>query len=144
MAQSALGVVQEHMSEVVRLLTDGDAEGGARRFVETIAFGPGAWKELPQATRETFVFNAPTWLDEFRDPEALEIDLEQLTDFSAPALLTVGGTSPGFFSLVVERVAKVLNHIERHEFVDAGHVPHMSHPDEYVDVVTRFAESSAT
>jgi hypothetical protein len=32
---------------VVKLLESGDVPGGTCLFVETIAFGPGAWDKLP-------------------------------------------------------------------------------------------------
>ncbi|WP_420404223.1 alpha/beta fold hydrolase [Nisaea sp.] len=142
-ARSMLVAVQERIAAVVELLTAGDFTGGARQFVETIAFGPGAWENLPQATRDTFVFNAPTWLDEVRDPDALEIDLNCLRKFSAPALLTVGEQSPPFFPLVVDRIADALAQAERYTFAEAGHVPHLSHPEEHVRVVAGFIQGAA-
>jgi len=142
-AKPALGAVQDRFSAVVRLLTAGDAAGGARQFVETIAFGPGAWQELPEEVRNTFVFNAPTWLDEVRDPEAMEIDLARLHGFSAPTLLTIGEQSPPFFALVVARVAGALPHAVRQTYPGAGHVPHLSHPEEYARVVTEFIKGAA-
>lgn len=137
-AKAALTLLQERMSAVVSRLMGGDWTEGARAFVETIAFGPGAWPELPEDVRETFVFNAPTWLDETRDPDALEIDLTGLRGFAAPALLTVGDQSAPFFPLVVDRIASVMPRAERRTYAGAGHVPHLSHPDEYVRVVTEF------
>ncbi len=142
-AQSMLVAVQERIAAVVELLVDGDFTGGARLFVETIAFGPGAREKLPQTTRDTFVFNAPTWLDEVRDPDALEIDLGHLRTFSAPVLLTDGGQSPPFFPLVVDRIAEALARAERHTFPEAGHVPHLSHPEEHVRVVASFIQGAA-
>ena len=142
-AEAALGAVQDRISAVVRLLTAGDSAGGARQFVETIAFGPGAWQELPEELRDTFVFNAPTWLDEVRDPEAMEIDLARLRGFPAPALLTMGEQSPPFFALVVGRVARALSHAITQTYPGAGHVPHMSHSAKYVCVVTEFIEGAA-
>jgi pimeloyl-ACP methyl ester carboxylesterase len=142
-AQSVLVAVQQRMGAVVELLTAGDFAGGARQFVETVAFGPGAWESLPQATRDTFVFNAPTWLDEVRDPDALEIDIGRLRQFSAPALLTVGGQSPPFFPVVVERIAGALAQAERHTFAEAGHVPHLSHSEEHIRVVAGFIQGAA-
>lgn len=139
-AQKPLSAVRERISAVVSLLTAGDFKGGAQRFVETIAFGPGAWSELPDEVRETFVFNAPTWLDEIRDPEALEIDLSGLGAFSAPALLTNGDQSPPFFPLVVERIAAVMPNATTRTYHGAGHVPHLSHSEEYVRSVTGFAK----
>ena len=53
--QPALAVVRQRIEAVASLLRSGDMTGGARRFVESIAFGPGAWNQLPQATRDTFV-----------------------------------------------------------------------------------------
>jgi pimeloyl-ACP methyl ester carboxylesterase len=137
-ASRALAAAQERISAVVSLLTTGEATKGAQLFVETIAFGPGAWAELPQQVRETFVFNAPTWLDEVHDAEALQIDLTGLRRFPAPALLTIGGQSAPFFPPVVNRVAAAISHAETRTYAGAGHVPHLSHPEEYVRVVTEF------
>jgi pimeloyl-ACP methyl ester carboxylesterase len=52
--------------------------------------------------------------------------------------LTVGGQSPPFFPAVVSRIASVLPHSARHSYERAGHVPHQSHPDEFVDVLRGF------
>lgn len=139
---SALAAVKERIAAVVALLEAGENEAGARRFVETIAFGPGAWDQLPQETRDIFVFNAPTWLDEQREPGWMALDLERLAALSAPALLSFGGESPPFFPLVVQRIAEVLPHARQNVFQQAGHVPHLSHPAEYVRVVTGFLQSA--
>jgi pimeloyl-ACP methyl ester carboxylesterase len=139
-AKQALAAVQERISAVVSLLTAGDSRAGARQFVETIAFTPGAWQELREAVRETFIFNAPTWLDEVHDPDALELDLSALSGFSAPALLTIGDQSAPFFPLVVDRIAAAMPRASLRTYAGAGHVPHLSHPEEYVRVVTDFAK----
>jgi pimeloyl-ACP methyl ester carboxylesterase len=141
--QPALAAVRERIAAVVAMLEAGQLEAGARRFVDTIAFGPGAWDQLPQATRDTFVFNAPTWLDEQREPGWMALDLERLSEFSAPALLSFGGQSPPFFPLVVQRIAKAMPNARQSVFQQAGHVPHLSHPAEYVRVVKGFIESLA-
>jgi pimeloyl-ACP methyl ester carboxylesterase len=142
-AKDALAAVQERISGVASLLAAGDWEGGARQFVETIAFGPGAWPELPREVRETFIFNAPTWLDEVRDPEALRIELSDLSRFAAPALMTVGDQSAPFFPLVVGLVAAAMPQATIQTFTGAGHVPHLSHPGEYVGMITEFMTGRA-
>jgi pimeloyl-ACP methyl ester carboxylesterase len=111
--------------------------------VETIAFGPGAWAELPQHVKETFVSNAPTFLDEALDPEVSTIDVARLQRFAAPALLTIGDQSAPFFATVVDRIAAMMPHARRKTYAGAGHVPHLSHPEEYVRVVTEFLEGCA-
>jgi pimeloyl-ACP methyl ester carboxylesterase len=51
-------MVRQRIGAVVEMLRAGDMEGGARQFVETIAFGPGMWDRLSPEMRRTFVFNA--------------------------------------------------------------------------------------
>lgn len=119
-------------------LSAGDMAGGARRFVEDIAFGPGAWDQLPSEARETFVANASTFLDETGDPEGLTLELATLKRFDRPALITQGDAGPPMFAPIVERVASAISTASRHTFSGAGHVPHMTHPDDYVGVVSDF------
>src|SRR5437870_2642402 len=77
--EPALAEVQRRVDAVVRLLEAGDNKNAARLFVDTIAFGPAAWDEqLTPQRRDVFIANAQTWLDEVRDPDALQMDLEAL------------------------------------------------------------------
>ena len=82
--QVVLAEMRKRIEAVVGSLKAGDHAGGARLFVETIALGPGGWDQLPARIRQTFVFNAPTWLDEVQDPEALTLDLTRLATFTRP------------------------------------------------------------
>jgi pimeloyl-ACP methyl ester carboxylesterase len=138
--EPALGEVRHRIDAVVALLEDGDHPSAARLFVETIAFGPGAWDEqfTPQM-RDVFITNAPTWLDEVRDPDFLEMDLDALASFDKPALLTSGTESAPFFGPVVDIVAQALPRSERVVIDGADHVPHISIPERYVDLVRTFA-----
>ena len=137
-AKKSLAAVEQRISAVVSLLEAGERTTGARQFVETIAFGPGAWSGLPREVKDTFVSNAATWLDEVNDKDALEMDLDGLRGFTAPALLTMGDQSPPFFPPVVERVAAAMPRAEMRTYAGAGHVPHVSHPEQYVRVVAEF------
>jgi pimeloyl-ACP methyl ester carboxylesterase len=142
-AREVLETFRERSRVVVDLLEKGQTESGARQFIETIAFGPGAWEELPAEVRRSVLFNAPTFLDEQRDPEWLAIDLERLSGFSPPMLLTQGEQSEPFFLLVVEQVARALPRAKRQTLPGAGHVPQLSHPDEYVEAVASFIHDRA-
>jgi pimeloyl-ACP methyl ester carboxylesterase len=133
-----LQAVSERIRGVVELLTAGDMAGGACRFVEDIAFGPGAWGQLPPQAQATFIANAPTWLDETRDPDALTLDLTTLTSFERPTLVTQGDASPPMFKPIAQRVADAISTASRHTFTGAGHVPHMTHPDDYIKTVSSF------
>ncbi len=137
-AARALAAIRERIAAVMSLLAAGHTAEGARQFVEAIAFGPGAWAALPEKVRDTFVFNAPTWLDEMHDADALEIYPTDLRRLAAPALLTIGDESAPFFPAVVNRLAAALPIARTHIYRGAGHVPHLSHPEEYVRAVTDF------
>lgn len=138
--EPALMEVQRRIGAVVELLERGDHERAARLFVDTIAFGPDAWdSQLTPEMRETFIANAPTFLDEARDPDALEMDLESLAGFDKPALLTSGTASAPFFAPVVDLIASRMPRSDRVTIDGADHVPHVSVPERYVELVTTFA-----
>ena len=61
---------------------------------------------------------------------------------NAPVLLSEGDQSPPFASLIVDELAQVLPNSTRYSFPKAGHVPHMTHPDEYVDMILEFVGNS--
>jgi pimeloyl-ACP methyl ester carboxylesterase len=126
---------------VVKKLEAGDRAGGARQFVETIAFGPGAWDKLSPQLRETFISNADTWLDEMRDPQGLMIDVNALSQFRKPVLLSYGGKSAPFFKPIVEKLAGAISGSRLDVYPDDGHTPHISNSDEFVLRVTAFAKS---
>ncbi|MEU8518013.1 alpha/beta hydrolase [Streptomyces sp. NBC_01216] len=119
-------------------LRRGEYEQGARLFVEEVTLGPGMWDQLPEHLRASFVTHAGTWLDEQTDPGWADLDLDGLSACAAPVLLSGGGTSPRWCSVVLERLAAALPQARRHLFEGAGHVPHVTHPQEYAETVIRF------
>ncbi|HUF65269.1 MAG TPA: alpha/beta hydrolase [Gemmatimonadaceae bacterium] len=137
-ARAALDEVREHMAAAAALLAGGAMEAGTRHFVETIAAGPGGWERIPPDMRQSYVFNAPTWLDETRDPGALAVDLSTLRRFPGPVRLTVGEKSPSFFRPVVDVIARNLTQADVHTFAGAGHAPHISHSGQYLEALTTF------
>src|SRR6185503_13755479 len=89
------------IASVVSKLEAGEHEAGAREFVDEVALGPGTWDQLPGEAHEMFVRNAPTFLDESRDPNALAVDLSAVSSLEHPILLTEGDESPPFYSKVI-------------------------------------------
>jgi pimeloyl-ACP methyl ester carboxylesterase len=137
-AQTLLEAVNSHIYAVAGLIEKGKEEEAAQLFVETIAIGPGAWKQLPQPIQQTFIYNAPTFLDETLDSESLYINTDQLSSFDKPALLSCGTESPPFFTMVVEQLLKAIPNARKIIFEGAGHVPHLSNPEQYIDVLKDF------
>jgi pimeloyl-ACP methyl ester carboxylesterase len=142
--EPALIESRPRIDAVAKLLRDGEHAGAARLFVDTIAFGPGAWDDqLTPQMRDTFVGNAPTYLDELDDPDALQFDLDALAGFDRPALLTSGTESAPFFSPVVDKVAKALPRAKRVTIDGADHVPHISVPERYLELVHTFISAQS-
>ena len=67
-----LASLAEEENEVMAIVADsiaaGNHAGGAEQFIEHV-LGPGGWTELSPEYRSTFIENAPTFLDEWRDPD---------------------------------------------------------------------------
>jgi pimeloyl-ACP methyl ester carboxylesterase len=124
---------------VLEQVSQGDAAAAAERFVETVAIGPGGWEQLPPNLRQTFIENASTFLDESHDPAWFSIDLEALSRFTQPVLLTQGEQSPPFFPAIVSKVEAALPQAEVRTFAGASHIPHLSHPQEFAETLLAFA-----
>lgn len=135
--------VRERLLAVVARIRDGDSEGAARQFFESVAFGPGIWEELSEDARRTIVFNAPTFLDEFNDADAFMLDVAELSRIDRPVLLTQGGQSPPVFGPILDLLAAALPAATRHTFKGAGHVPQLTHPEQFVRVISDFAQRPA-
>ncbi|GAA4931286.1 alpha/beta fold hydrolase [Streptomyces coeruleoprunus] len=135
-----MAATAERIDAVLALLQAGETEAGARRFVEEVAFGPGAWEQLPQRLRDTFLRNAATFSDEQADPHWASLDLARLGGYTGPALLTRGTESPPWFGVIVDRLAEALPGARTHVFQGAGHIPHVTHPEQYAERVTAFLD----
>lgn len=149
-----LGMVRDHpvaaataqrIGPVIAMLQSGKTEQGAREFVNSVALGPGEWEKLPLPIQQSFVFNASTFLDEISEPgnDAFTVDCERLAEFRRPVLITQGGRSPSFYSLILEKLDAALPNAQSYIFREAGHVPHMSHPDEFAEKIGKFIESAS-
>jgi pimeloyl-ACP methyl ester carboxylesterase len=123
-------------------IASGDHEGGARLFIEH-ELGSGSWSQLPPDFRATLIENAPTFLDESRDSDQYAFDPAWLADFHRPVMLTMGSESPPTYAGVVSRLADALPAVEVERFEGAGHIPHMTHPDEYIETTRDFIRRNA-
>jgi pimeloyl-ACP methyl ester carboxylesterase len=131
-----LEAVNRRVDHVIELLDAGYDEAGARLFVETVARRPGAWEEeLTPELRKVFIGNAPTFLDESRDPDWQRLDLDQLRHFDRPGLLTAGTASPPFLSAIVDAIASALPRLQIETIEGADHAPHQTTTKQYVDLV---------
>ncbi len=136
--EDAVAALVAGIQPVLERLAAGEWEDGARRFAEQI-FGPGTWDTvIPTEIKRTMIANGPTFLDEQRDADAVWLDADALADVTAPTLLSTGGRSDPAFAVVADRLAARLPDVERLTLPEAGHVPHRTHPAEYVALLTEF------
>ncbi len=137
-SQAMLQQGAKSLESVGRRLAEGDYEGAARQFVEEVAVGPGAWETiLPPEVRAMFVRNAPTFLDELRDPAQFSIDEDALRRLGMPVHLTQGSESPPSFPRVIDRLIELIPGASRETIEGAAHLPHMTTPEAYVAATAR-------
>jgi hypothetical protein len=89
-----------------------------------------------------FIRNAPTFLDEARDPKGQRLDLDQLRRPDRPVLLTKGSASPPFLIGIVDTIASLLPRLEIETIEGADHAPHQTTPKQYIDLVRRFVQAA--
>lgn len=126
------------LADVLGRISAGDHAGAAELFVDRVALGPGSWARMPDGMRQTFVENAPTYLDEGNDPAAGTIDEAALAQYPGPVLITSGDQSPPIFQPVMGCLAELLPHAKHAVYHGAGHIPHVTHPEAYVREVVAF------
>ncbi|HEX5923303.1 MAG TPA: alpha/beta hydrolase [Baekduia sp.] len=137
--QSSRGV-----EDVGRRIAEGDHEGAARQFVELV-LGPGAWEnELPPEIRAIYVLNAPTFLDDLRDPTFVTIDETALARLEIPVCLTQGSESPPLFARAIDQLVKLISRATRETIEGAAHLPELQAPERYVEVTRRAVQQAAT
>jgi pimeloyl-ACP methyl ester carboxylesterase len=133
-----LDEIRETIRSVAKRIAAGDNAGAAAQFVDAVALGPGTWNRLPSQVRQTCIDNAWTFLDEANDPQQFSLDLEGIKTFPQPVLLSTGDRSPPIYSPVLAKLADVLPQAEIMTFSGAGHIPHATQPEAYVDVTRAF------
>jgi pimeloyl-ACP methyl ester carboxylesterase len=131
------------LSSVAARLEAGDLEGGARLYFDRVAQSPGGWAGLDPARRRALVEAAPTYLDQYRDPDALRIDLGDLGHFDGPALVTYGDRRPPFFKRMAEMVSAALPAAESELIPGTAHDPQVTHPGAYTRAIEEFASRRA-
>ncbi len=137
-----LDEVQATIRSAAAQLRDGDVVGGAKRFVDDVALGPGAWQALPPEVREQVVRNAPGFLGDIEDPRSADLDLAAGARIGCPVLVTWGSESPPWLRAIASFVAGRIDGAQARQLEGSGHLPHMTHPREYAGVVEEFLAST--
>ena len=127
-----LAELRARLATVATRLESGDLGGAAGDYFDRVAMTNGGWAGLDAGQRQTLLANALTYLDQCRDPEALDIELESLAAFRGPALVTHGDLRPPFFKHIVELIVAVMPGARARLIPGTAHDPQVTHPDSYV------------
>lgn len=137
-----LAELRARLVTIVTLLGSGDLEAGARLYFDHVAETSGGWEGLGDQRRRMLLANALTYLDQCRDPDALDIKLDELGGFEGPVLVTYGGRRQTFFRQIVELVAGAMPWARVKSIPDSAHDPQVTHPDSYARVIADFATAT--
>lgn len=140
-ANEHVAAMAQAQTDAVELMQAGRLESGTRAFMEA-ALRPGIWADFSQSSREFLVSNAPSFIDDINDPEPWTVDLEKLAGFPKPILLTQGELSPHFYAAILSQLLQALPRVQKRTVPGAEHVPHISHPREYAEIIRAFINRS--
>lgn len=130
-------------AHVEQLIAVGEDREAARFFIDEIAVGPGAWDQFPEELRSIITANAATVQDDLRDGwDAGSVDMEALAVSSVPILISSGTASPKMEAAAAAELNRRLPAASLEMIEGAGHIPHRSHPDEYVAMLTSFFDAA--
>ncbi|MFJ8434919.1 alpha/beta hydrolase [Kitasatospora sp. NPDC094019] len=122
---------RSHVVTVAEYIEAGRAEEAVALFAEQVAFGEH-WRELfTEPQRAMLAANAPTFLEQFRDPDHYALDLAALAAGPVPITLTVGTDGPPAVRRITGILAERLPAAAVRTITGAGHAPHLSHPAEF-------------
>jgi pimeloyl-ACP methyl ester carboxylesterase len=139
---ASLDQAQQRIQGVLARIAAGDHAGAAEEFVDTVAVGPGAWAQFPAERQAVLIENAPAYLAEAQDPDALAFDLASLDGFPHPMLLTKGDQSPPTFPAVIRMLEGAVPRAQVRTLPGAGHIPHQTHPEAYAAILLDFIGST--
>lgn len=134
--QTLLATVSSAMAEAARLIESGEPARAAELFVNEVAFGRDAWSTIfgPE-DRATMVANAPTWLDQYRDPDRLALSPSLLATATQPLVVTRGTASLTIFDASLDLALSAVPTVQSHRIDGAGHAAPLTHPDALGEVV---------
>jgi pimeloyl-ACP methyl ester carboxylesterase len=127
-------------AEVRRCAAEGDAAGGAARFIDYWS-GNGSFADLPAVKQQAFTALLPKVLLEF-DGIAIERRVTGwLRDLRAPVCLMYGRSSPMPPRRIVANLATLIPHAHCVEVV-AGHMAPVTHPELVNPLIQQFLSNA--
>lgn len=132
-------------AHVEELIASGDHQEAARYFVDEVAVGPGAWDQFPEELRSIIIANATTVPDDLRDGwDVRSVDIAAIGATDVPLLISTGTDSPKMEAAAAVELSRRLPTARLEVIEGVGHIPHRTHPDVYVALLTSFLNRIGT
>ncbi len=112
----------------------GDAAAATKRFFEEAVLGPGGWDLVPEPVRRSAIANAQTYVDMLADPAWGALDVDEVSRFRGPTLITYGDAGPDWLPQLALSVAEQIG-CPTLMIPGAGHTPHHTHPDALAEII---------
>jgi pimeloyl-ACP methyl ester carboxylesterase len=103
-----------------------------------VALGPGGWELIPERLRRAAMNNAQTFIDLCEAPDWLALDVEAVSRFAGPCVVSLGDASPAWLPRVAKAVAQRTG-IRAQVIAGAGHAPQITHPEALAALVADVA-----
>lgn len=130
--------IESAMRGMESLARTGHPELAAREIVDSFSVEPGAWDRLPPGVQRGILRHVDRWAEELDDPEASRPDPAVLAELLIPVLVTTGERSPPTMQRISARLAERLRNATLRTIPGAGHVPHLTDPDQFIALVHGF------
>jgi pimeloyl-ACP methyl ester carboxylesterase len=132
-------VPDEHLDRIEQLVADGEREEGLVYALGLFGLTPEEVEQLRAAPSwPVRVASAHTVAREVRAEQDYRLDAESLAGVAAPALLLLGGDSPGWAREATEQIAEALPDASIAVLAGQGHAAIMTAPELIAEEVTRF------
>jgi pimeloyl-ACP methyl ester carboxylesterase len=133
---------EEYVQSLVAKLKRGDIDGCAEEFITRVS-GPGAWRAIPEPTRQSIRDNAWTIPAGFIDAQDWPpFGPEEAKGLHLPVLLVGGARSPARFLAVLDRLESFLPNVMRVSIPDAAHPMSRMNPAAFNSAVLSFFEAT--
>jgi pimeloyl-ACP methyl ester carboxylesterase len=141
LALTRLPEVEALFDSVREEIVAGDPAAATRRFFEEAVLGRGGWDLVPEPVRRAAIANAQTYLDMLADPAWGALDIDEVSRFTGPILITYGDAGPHWLRQVAMSVAERIG-CPTLMIPGAGHTPHHTHPRALAETIDAHAPRS--
>lgn len=126
------------MTAIAEKLKQGDTDAGLEMFAEYVS-GPGAWKTMPDATKNSFRANAWTLVAAEKDtPTWAPLSCDDVKRLDMPVLLLEGERTPAHYRTILDNIQACLRRSTREVVRNSSHGTPRANPQGFSAAVMGF------